>query len=126
MKRIYICIVAILAIIAISSFSLWRVHQVKEETVTRLEEIQHALDQQDISQALEKTQELASYWQEAQNALIRYIRHVPVDDISNRVMGLPALCAHGEYGELQAEMDRITHLLEHIWYSELPVPRNLF
>ena len=125
MKRIRICIVAMLMMLVICGFSLWRVYQIKEEALTLLQEIQLSLEDENRPQALSQTQELVDYWKDAQSTLIRYVHHVPVDEISNRIMGLPALCAYGEYGEFQAEIDRISHLLVHTWQSELPLLRNL-
>lgn len=126
MKRLYVSIVIMIAMITLSSVILFDLYKTKNEIIYMLDEIKTDTANQNYQAAYEKAEYFNLFWDTEEARLIRYVRHSQLDIITYSSAKLPALLKYGEYGECISELDQIKMALEHLWKSELPTINNIF
>lgn len=125
MKRVWIVCGIVLSILLLSGLSLWHLSVVTTELDERLQQLSDAVDQKDAG--LETlAADFESLWEDRESMMMRYIHHDELDAITGTVARLKALAAWQDYPELAAEIDRLQHLVRHIFESELPTIMSIF
>lgn len=126
MKRFIFAAGLLVLVLGFNSYCLFSVTEIKNEVFSKLDELYtFALTETDIRTS-EKADEFTEYWIETQHILCRMVRHDLLDETTVAVSRLSPLAKFGEKGEFCAEINRCRILIEEIWDSELPLPRNIF
>jgi len=117
-KRLVIVLFILAGIIAVCLYSLHRVGEVKARIHAYGDTLSTAIKEEDGDAARRAATALAEYWQEEQQWMIVFFRHVEVDSISSAVARLTAFADAEEYSDLDAELRTILWQIDHIWRSE--------
>ncbi len=126
MKRVWIALGLVAAILAGGIFSLWHLERITREMGNSLEQLSLAVEQQDDARILELALMFQEQWQQFEPGIRRYIHHDELESITGGSARLAALARYQDYGELAAETDRMRHLVNHILESERPTLKNIF
>lgn len=126
MKRMWLALGLIAAVVGISSGALILLTGIKSDFDARFEELYELVESGDNAAAAAKAKELTDYWMDKHHTLCRIVRHAQLDQITLAVARFEPLALYGERGELAAEITRCKLLLEDIWDSELPTFTNIF
>lgn len=127
MKRFWIALTIMLALVTFSCYSMLRVRYVSHQLSDRLDTL-IILAEEDHTAALLESAAFVKEWDQAQKTLIRLVGHAQLGEISGLVARLTALASHDtqESGEFLAELYHIRSMVDHIWEAEAPTLRNLF
>ncbi len=126
MKRMWLALGLIVAVIAVSSGALFLLTGIKNDFDARFDSLYRLVEENDSEAAAEAARQLTDYWMEKHHTLCRIVRHTQLDQITLAVARFEPLALYGEYGELAAEITRCKLLLEDIRDSELPTFMNIF
>ena len=126
MKRLWIVFGIVAVILAASGLSLWHLGAVSQRMDASLQELSEAVEARDDARLQALTAAFLEEWEQDEHLMMRYIHHDELDAINGCAARLPALARYGDYPELAAELDRMRHLVRHIWESEAPSLRNIF
>lgn len=126
MKRMWLAVGFIAAVIIVSTGALILLTSIKNDFDTRFDSLYEMVESGDNAAAAAAASELTEYWMERHRTLCRIVRHGQLDQITLAVARFEPLAAYGECGELAAEITRCKLLLEDIWSSELPSFANIF
>lgn len=125
MKRIYIAVLLLIAILGTASYSLFKIHSFKEEAVTILNEVKYKAESGSIEDATALACEFQQLWKITEKSMIRYVRHEPLDRIAGLAARLPYLGKYEDVSQLLAQTSELISAVENLWDNELPVLRNL-
>lgn len=126
MKRMWLALGLIVAVIVVSSGALFLLTGIKNDFDARFDSLYRLVEENDSEAAAEAARQLTDYWMEKHHTLCRIVRHTQLDQITLAVARFEPLALYGERGELAAEITRCKLLLEDIWDSELPTFMNIF
>lgn len=126
MKRMWIAIGLMAALIAANCLCLFTLTDLKNDFCQRFDELYELSAEGDNEKTAEAARELTELWMEKLHILCRIVRHTQLDYVTLGVARLESLALYGENGELAAEIDRCKILLDDIWDSERPLIRNIF
>ena len=126
MKRMWLALGLIVAVIVVSSGALFLLTGIKNDFDARFDSLYRLVEENDSEAAAEAARQLTDYWMERHHTLCRIVRHTQLDQITLAVARFEPLALYGERGELAAEITRCKLLLEDIWDSELPTFMNIF
>ncbi|MDD2955919.1 MAG: DUF4363 family protein [Oscillospiraceae bacterium] len=126
MKRVYIALGLLAAIIALSACSLSTYISVQKEVTAQMDHLDSLIEREDYETLAEEAKAVSEGWNEKEHLLIRFIRHQELDEVTSTMTRLPMLAKYLDLGELSAEINHIRVLLHHILDSEIPYPRNVF
>jgi len=118
MKRLVVVLIILAGIVGICVYSLYRIDETRARLHVYGELLFAAVEQEDSQAAQTAAESLANYWQEEQQWMIIFFRHVEVDSISSGVARLTAFADAEEYSDLDAELRAILWQIDHIWRSE--------
>lgn len=126
MKRLSLCF-AILLVIFINCFAgfltVTRCGQQFDQALQQLESQVYSLSLQQLS---DRSAQLFSSWQTAEKAMVRFVRHNSLDEVTGSMARLEKLALYGDLASFSAELDRIRTLLRHVCEGETPSFRNIF
>ncbi|HHY52313.1 MAG TPA: DUF4363 family protein [Clostridiales bacterium] len=125
MKRFYICLAVIAIIVGVCIFSMHKVAEMRERVEAYANAVFTAVEEEDQEKILASVRELADYWEEEHQVIIRYIRHSQVEDISLGISKLEPLARYQAYPDLVTELNSIVWQVEQIWDSERFDLRNV-
>lgn len=154
MKRVWIVVGLLILIIATGAVSILHLHYVTTDMIDSLDQFAVVLDkatggtgkapppegdgadytdvklstQVGAADQQEMTRLASSFqrqWEKDETVLMHYIHHDELDSITATVARLQALARYGAIPELAAEVDRLRHLILHIYESQLPLIKNL-
>ena len=126
MKRMWLAVGLIAAVIIISAGALALLTSIKNDFDAQFDSLYELVKSGDNAAAAAAASELTEYWMERHHTLCRIVRHGQLDQITLAVARFEPLALYGERGELAAEITRCKLLLEDIWDSELPTFTNIF
>lgn len=126
MKRMWLALGLIVAVIVVSSGALFLLTGIKNDFDARFDSLYRLVEENDSEAAAEAARQLTDYWMEKHHTLCRIVRHTQLDQITLAVARFEPLALYGERGELAAEITRCKLLLEDIRDSELPTFMNIF
>lgn len=126
MNRMGLVSIIIAFILALCAFSMINLYQTKNDLLEQIEQIETALSNPtDYQYILDKTQALANSWEEAENHMMRFIRNNEIDNTSVIISEAISFAKNKEYHLLDASLKKLSHLISHIWQTELPILQNL-
>lgn len=126
MKRMWLAVGLIAAVVLISAGALFLLTGIKNDFDSKFDSLYLLVESGDSAAAASAAKELTEYWMEHHHTLCRIVRHGQLDQITLAVARFEPLAVYGERGELAAEITRCKLLLEDIWDSELPTLTNIF
>lgn len=126
MKRMWLAVGLIAAVVLISAGALFLLTGIKNDFDSKFDSLYLLVESGDFAAAASAARELTEYWMERHHTLCRIVRHGQLDQITLAVARFEPLAVYGERGELAAEITRCKLLLEDIWDSELPTLTNIF
>ncbi len=126
MKRMWLAVGLIAAVVLISAGALFLLTGIKNDFDSKFDSLYLLVESGDSAAAAGAAKELTEYWMERHHTLCRIVRHGQLDQITLAVARFEPLAVYGERGELAAEITRCKLLLEDIWDSELPTFTNIF
>lgn len=125
MKRVIICLVLLVMVMSVSVYSHFKVKRVSEEMNTRIDLLMEMLPSGDHEAVAEQSMLLTDYWNEQEEILVHFTRHVYLDMVTTSVTRLPFLAAYGDFAEFSAELSSIRRQMEHIHGTEILTFDNL-
>lgn len=125
MNRPIIISLAAICIAILSAFSLWNTNQVNAQLKDQLEAAEKAAVSGDLKKAAALSEEIDKLWSEKEKWLLIYIKHNEVDDVGKSISELKYLAKFGDVAEFCSKASQTSDMIEHIWISELPLPKNV-
>lgn len=125
MKRVVICSVLLLCLIAVSIYAHIKVERLGEVLDLRIEALTAVLHDNNEKEIIEQSNALVEFWKGEEEILVHLVRHSHIDIISVSVARMPALAEYGEYAEVYAELLSIRKQMEHIRSAEILTFENL-
>ena len=126
MKRMWIAIGLIGAVIIVSTVCLLSLSTIQRELDEELAKLSDLSTVSSPEETAKAAGELSSLWRKRLNTLCRIVRHTQLDQVTMAIARLEPLALYGEKGEFAAEILRCRILLEEIVDSERPLIRNIF
>ena len=125
MKRMWIAIGLVAAVIATCCYCLFTLSKLKDEFLLELDRLYSLNAAGDNEKTAEAAKELTDLWLQKLHIFCRIVRHTQLDHVTLAIARFESLARYGENGELAAEIDRCKILLDDIWDSERPLIRNI-
>lgn len=126
MKRMWIAVILIAAVLAVSTVCLLSLSTIQRELDAELAMLSDLSTVSSPEETAKAAKELSSLWRKRLNTLCRIVRHTQLDQVTMAIARLEPLALYGEKGEFAAEILRCRILLEEIVDSERPLIRNIF
>lgn len=126
MKRVVFAVVLLIFLIGFNSFCLSAVSDINERVSDKLDSLQKTIENESNEQILTECEDFTEYWLSEHHILCMIVRHELLDQTTISVSRFVPLAKYDEKGELASEINRCKLLMEEIWDSERPVPRNIF
>lgn len=126
MKRVALCVAILIVIVLLCTASLVTVAGYQKTFVAKLEDLETAMYQVSFEELATRSASVCRAWMDAEETLIRFVRHTELDTITGAVTRLEKLAKFGDLSEFSAELDRIKTLIHHVYDSEVPYLRNIF
>ena len=126
MKRMWIAIILIAVVLAVSTVCLLSLSTIQRELDEELAMLSDLSTLSSPEETAKAAKELSSLWRKRLNTLCRIVRHTQLDQVTMAIARLEPLALYGEKGEFAAEILRCRILLEEIVDSERPLIRNIF
>lgn len=124
-KRI-ITILSILFVILICAF--WGIHHIKQTNQLlnqQLDAILFDIQQENDQQALTKTKQLKTHWEQQSNYFGMYLQHHLLDQVTSQIALLETSIQEKEYLQAQFTITQIRITLEQIYDDEQLKLRNI-
>lgn len=126
MKRLIIVVSMVAVILALGFWSVFQLDRITNRMELELDGLAQMVEDEDRESLLEKTAAFQELWEHEEKHMMRYIHHDELDTITGTVARLNALARYDDYGELAAEIDRLRHVIRHIYESEMPSLHSIF
>jgi hypothetical protein len=125
MARVALAAALLVVMIGMSGWGLHTLEKNTDILLSEMEDLSVLAEEGDNKKTAEAAAILIADWIKRHQTLCRIVRHTQLDQVTLAVARLEKLAEHGDIGELTAEIDRCRILLEDIYDSELPLPRNI-
>ena len=109
MKRIYAAIAFLLVIVSTSLFTIKQCYDFRSRALPQLEQLSAYAQNQQLDQA----------------SMVWYIRHEPLEKITDISARLEQLARYGDLSQLLAQTKELTIRVDELYHNELPLLRNL-
>lgn len=126
MKRFLIVVAMVLLILGVGFLSWFQLGRITERMETELNTLATLVEQRSAVELQDRAEAFQELWEEEERMMMRYIHHDELDTITGTVARLRALARYEDYPELAAEIDRLRHLIRHIYESETPTWYSIF
>ncbi len=125
MKRVFLAVTILLLIIILCVVSVSTVSLYRHDFTSRIQKLEESIYSQNFEELAQHAASVSRAWEHAEHVLIRFVRHIELDEITAAMTRLEKLAKYGDLAEFSAELNRIKTLLNHIYDSEFPHLRNL-
>lgn len=120
MKRFYICLGILAAIIGVCTWSFCLFSETQRDMVEKLDAIMEAaIGREEKKTVARMCEEYSSEWRKKEKILLRLVRHPQLDEISSLTAELRYLAEDDSYSHLLAAIERIKINLDKIGGAEL-------
>ena len=126
MKRIVLAIGALIVAFTLAFVGYFWVDNVCKELETHLTEICNVAQQDDIENAIKKSQETITVWEEVHDIIESFIRHEETDNLEELIKSLPVYAKQGNLERLEQQADLAIDELSHLIRNEKPLISNIF
>ncbi len=124
MNRPVIISVITILIAVLSTITIINVRHTNQEMQTILDSAEEAALNHDLNQAVKVSEQLEDFWEKKERFLLLYVKHNDIDDLGECISELKYLAKLGDVAEFCSKVNQTRGMIEHIWISELPIPRN--
>ena len=111
MKRIYAAIAFLLVIVSTSLFTIKQCYDFAQN--------------QQLDQAAEVAAQFFDQWSQTKDSMVWYIRHEPLEKITDISARLEQLARYGDISQLLAQTKELSIRVDELYRNELPLLRNL-
>ena len=125
MKRLWICLVLLVVIIAVCLTSVHATESMTGRLMQLAEDVKTAAVQENREGALEKYEELSGTWEKHEQMFALYLRHADYDRLVESIAALGSYVRFAEKPELVAECEMILAELKHLDRSQRLTWENL-
>lgn len=125
MKRLYISIALMAAILAIAGHAMYSICQMEQELLGDLAQIKQTAQAGDLAATIALSDSFTERWVSTKKQLSRFVRHNQLDEITGLSDQLHAFAQYEDTANLHACIDRIAGCVEEIWHNEIPYISNI-
>lgn len=125
MKRLYTTIALLLVILSLSVFTLFQCKRYCSETVSLVSKVIEEAENGRLEQAAVLAEQLNESWSKTKNSMVWYIRHEPLERVSDIASRLEFLARYGDLPQLIAQANQLRTCVDELFDNELPLLRNL-
>ena len=125
MKRLYPAIILIVLILGLSVFTQLQCRRFYQEGTQLLSELMQQAKSGHLEEAAALAGQFYDHWDQTKNAMVWYIRHEPLEritDISSRLM---YLAIYDDRAQRLAQTNELMVCVRELYDNELPLLRNL-
>lgn len=123
MKRFLIAVFITLTLVVVNIWVMLHLIDNSTRFLGAIPDIQAAIHAKDENLA-EKLDAFSKDWYEMEHTMSRYIRHNHLEAITSVVARMPSLAQHKAYYELDADLEQVRVLLQHLVEFETPAFLN--
>ncbi len=118
MKRFVVCGLITAGLLAAGQWSFSHLTNVRDEVLAEVDAITELAQSGEPELALERALALTELWEDREHAMMAFIRHGELDEVTLSLAKLPAYLRHEDLAAFSAEADTVRRILWHIWESE--------
>lgn len=126
MKRLLIVVGMVIIILGVGFLSLFQLSRITLRMENELDGLAELVGSRSAEELQSRTADFQLLWENEEKVMMRFIHHDELDTITGTVARLKALAQYEDYPELAAEIDRLRHLVRHIYESETPTFHSIF
>lgn len=126
MKRIILAIGALVTAFALAFMGYFWVNNACNKLETHLAEICSIAEKDDIEDAIKKSQEAVTLWEDVHDIIESFIRHEETDKLEELIKSLPLYAKQGNMERLEQQADLAIDELSHLIRNEQPLISNIF
>lgn len=125
MKRLYIAVALLAAVITLCTLVHWRHHRRLDEMTSTLDHIEDLYRSGDTAAALQMAETFAEEYRQFSNRISFYVAHGEVRQSQETAALLPTLLRKGGDEELAMEIARLRSQLQYLRQVDDPIPQNI-
>ena len=125
LKRIYAAIAFLLVIVSTSLFTIKQCYDFRSRALPELEQLTAYAQNQQLDQAAEVAAQFFDQWSQTKDSMVWYIRHEPLEKITDISARLEQLARYGDLSQLLAQTKELGIRVDELYRNELPLLRNL-
>lgn len=125
MKRLYPAIILIAIILGVSVFTMFQCRQFYQESTHLLSDLMEQAESGRLEQAAALAVQFNDYWDQMKNDMVWYIRHEPLERITDISSRLEYLARYDDRAQLLAQTNELLTCVRELYDNELPLVRNL-
>lgn len=126
MKRIIAAVIAIVSAISISFVGFFAVNNSCKKLTTHLERLCETTQKEDVSAAVNMSDEAVALWEGVHDLIESFIRHEETDKLEEIIKSLPTFARQGEMERLEQQTELALEEIEHLLRNEKPLISNIF
>lgn len=125
MKRFYGAIAMLSLIVCCSVFTLLQCRNFHSTAVKQLSQMMESAENGRPQQAAVLAEQFYESWQETKDSMVWYIRHEPLERITDISSRLEYLAKYNDLSQLLAQANQLMTCIDELYHDELPLLRNL-
>lgn len=125
MKRFYGAIAMLSLIVLCSVFTLLQCRNFHSTAVAQLTQMMESAENDRPQQAAVLAEQFYESWQETKDSMVWYIRHEPLERITDISSHLEYLAKYNDLSQLLAQANQLMTCIDELYHDELPLLRNL-
>lgn len=125
MKRLYTAILILAVILSASVFTLIQCRQFQQHSVPLLQQILEDAESGRLTQAAALAKQFNESWQQTKDSMVWYIRHEPLERITDIAARLEYLARYDDIAQLTAQTNELLICVDELFDNELPSLKNL-
>lgn len=125
MKRLYTAILVLTVIISTSVFTLIQCHRFQQQSIPLLQQVLADAESGRLTQAAASARQFNESWQKTKDSMVWYIRHEPLERITDIAARLEYLARYDDIAQLTAQTSELLICVDELFDNELPSLKNL-
>lgn len=125
MKRVWIAVSLLCAILGLSALSLYSTHTITQTMSGLFEEAYTQASEGNLDKAREAAEELEDYWGKTHRILSTYMRHEEIEHVLVSANSLTSYLDQDNLETFTEECQASMVYLQHLWDSEQPSIENI-
>lgn len=125
MKRLYTAILILSVILGASLFALIQCYQFQQQAVPLLQQVLTDAESGHLTQAAALAKQFNESWQTTKDSMVWYIRHEPLERITDIAARLEYLARYDDVAQLTAQTSQLLICVDELYDNELPSLKNL-
>ena len=108
-----------------SLFTIKQCYDFRSRALPQLEQLSAYAQNQQLDQAAEVAAQFFDQWSQTKDSMVWYIRHEPLEKLTDISARLEQLARYGDLSQLLAQTKELTIRVDELYHNELPLLRNL-